>query len=85
MGKRRTWAKRDEAIKLATQFVLQAAGPNPQLMGEAYAYRFVDARQLTSDEWSVIFEIHMLGPVLSIIDGPVVVQVDLKSGQVNFL
>ncbi len=85
LGKRRTWAKRDEAIKLATQFVLQAAGPNPRCMGQEYEHRFIDARQIGGDEWPVMFEIQMLGPVHSIIDGPVVVTVDLASGKVNFL
>jgi hypothetical protein len=76
---------RDEAIELGTQFMLQKVGPNPRYLGEDCDYRLIGARLAGDGTWSVLFQTHLLGPPPSIVDGPIVVVVDPKSGTASFL
>ena len=75
---------RDEAIELATQFILQKVGPNPRCMGESCEYRLVGARPARDGTWSVAYQIYVPGPPPSIVDGPILVVVDPISRNVHY-
>lgn len=74
----------NEAIELATQYVLQNTGANPLCIREPCEYRLMGARQAGDGTCSVVYQIHEFGPPPSIIDGPVVVVVDPMSRKVCF-
>ena len=73
-----------EAIELANNYVALKAGPNPRFAGERCEYLLMGAHIAPDGTWSVDYKINGLGPVASIVDGPLVVVVDPKTRKVCF-
>ncbi|APR81462.1 Hypothetical protein A7982_06811 [Minicystis rosea] len=76
---------RDEVIALAERFLRARVGSSPQLEGEACEYRLLGAQLEEDGTWSVVYQIHVPGPPLSVVDGPVVVIVEPSTRQASFL
>jgi hypothetical protein len=74
----------EEAIELANNYVALKMGPNPSFAGKPCEHLFMGAHIVPRGTWSVVYKISILGPVASIVDGPLIVVVDPKTRKVCF-
>lgn len=76
---------RDEAVRLANDYVAQQMGPEPRFAGKRCELVLMAANLDKRNLWNIIYQINLPDFPGSVVDGPTIVVVDPVSRKACFL